>query len=186
MYPQTAQPHTVVEVPELSDILCGVVRPGHFIGVATVVAKLFNIVRPDVALFGEKDYQQLAIIKQMTVDLCIPLQVIGVPTVREVNGLAMSSRNRYLNDEQRQKAPHIYEVLSGVEQRLQQGRRDYAAMELAAADQLKQFGFVPDYVSIRDAGSLQLPSEQSRKLVVLTAARLGRARLIDNVQVVLS
>jgi pantoate--beta-alanine ligase len=91
-----------------------------------------------------------------------------------------------LNDEQRQKAPHIYEVLSGVEQRLQQGRRDYAAMELAAADQLKQFGFVPDYVSIRDAGSLQLPSEQSRKLVVLTAARLGRARLIDNVQVVLS
>jgi pantoate--beta-alanine ligase len=186
MYPQTAQPHTVVEVPELSDILCGVVRPGHFIGVATVVAKLFNIVRPDVALFGEKDYQQLAIIKQMTVDLCIPLQVIGVPTVREVNGLAMSSRNRYLNDEQRQKAPHIYEVLSSVEQQLQQGRRDYAVIELGAAEQLKQFGFVPDYVSIRDAKSLQLPTEQSSKLVVLTAVRLGRARLIDNVQVVLS
>jgi pantoate--beta-alanine ligase len=111
--------------------------------------------------------------------------VIGVPTVREKNGLAMSSRNRYLNDGQRQKAPHIYEVLSSVEQQLQQGRRDYAAMEQVAAEQLKQFGFVPDYVSIRDADTLQLPAEQSRKLVVLVAVRLGRARLIDNVQVVL-
>ena len=183
MYPQTAQPHTIVQVPELSDILCGVVRPGHFIGVATVVAKLFNIVQPDVALFGEKDYQQLAIIKRMAIDLCIPVQVIGVPTVRELNGLAMSSRNRYLNDGQRHKAPHIYEVLHGVEQQLQQGSRDYVALEQAATERLQQFGFVPDYVSIREADSLRLPTAQSRKLVVLTAARLGRARLIDNVQV---
>jgi pantoate--beta-alanine ligase len=185
MYPQTEHPHTIVQVPELSDILCGVVRPGHFIGVATVVAKLFNIVRPDVALFGEKDYQQLAIIKRMSVDLCIPVQVIGVPTVREVNGLAMSSRNRYLNDTQRDKAPHIYEVLHRVELQLQQGRRDFAALEQAAAEHLQQFGFVPDYVSIRDANTLQLPTPQSRNLVVLTAVRLGRARLIDNVQVAL-
>lgn len=186
MYPQTARPHTIVQVPQLSDILDGVVRPGHFIGVATVVAKLFNIVRPDVALFGEKDYQQLAIIKQMAIDLCIPVQVIGVPTVREINGLAMSSRNRYLNSAQREKAPHIYEVLHAVELQLQQGRRDFAVLEQGASEKLKQFGFLPDYVSIRDAENLQFPSKESHKLVVLTAVRLGRARLIDNVQVALS
>lgn len=186
MYPQTAQPHTIVQVPELSDILDGVVRPGHFVGVATVVAKLFNIVRPDVALFGEKDYQQLAIIKQMAIDLCIPVQVIGVPTVREKNGLAMSSRNRYLNDGQREQAPHIYEVLHAVELQLQKGRRDFAAMEQGAVTHLQQFGFAPDYVAIRDADTLQPPTKQSRTLVVLTAVRLGRARLIDNVKVELS
>jgi pantoate--beta-alanine ligase len=186
MYPQTAQPHTIVQVPELSDLLDGVVRPGHFIGVTTVVAKLFNIVRPDVALFGEKDYQQLAIIKQMAVDLCIPVQVIGVPTVREVNGLAMSSRNRYLNDRQREKAPHIYEALHAIELSLKQGRRDFSVLEQNAIKHLQQFGFAPDYVSIRDATSLKFPTDQSSKLVVLAAVRLGRARLIDNVQVVLS
>ncbi|MGE0115048.1 MAG: pantoate--beta-alanine ligase [Steroidobacteraceae bacterium] len=186
MYPQTTQQHTIVQVPELSDILCGVVRPGHFIGVATVVAKLFNIVQPDVALFGEKDYQQLAIIKRMAIDLCMPLQVIGVPTVRDSDGLAMSSRNRYLSAEQRRLAPHIYAILSAVEQQLLQGERDFPALEQAAAEQLKQAGFAPDYVSIRDAYTLQLPHAQSRRLVVLTAARLGRARLIDNVQVTLN
>ncbi len=183
MYPQTTRRHTIVEVPELSNILCGAVRPGHFVGVATVVAKLFNVVQPDVALFGEKDYQQLAIIKRMAIDLCMPLQVIGVPTVRETDGLAMSSRNRYLNAEQRRLAPHIYAALSVVEKHLLHGRRDYTALERSADVQLRQAGFVPDYVSIRDADTLQLPTEQSRRLVVLTAARLGRARLIDNVQV---
>lgn len=185
MYPQNSQPHTVVHVPELSEILCGAVRPGHFVGVATVVAKLFNIVQPDVALFGEKDYQQLAIIKRMAVDLCMPLQVIGVPTVRETDGLAMSSRNRYLNAEQRRLAPHIYAALNSVEKQLLQGQRNFSSLEQAADAQLRQAGFVPDYVSIRDADNLQLPTSQSRKLVVLTAARLGRARLIDNVQVML-
>ncbi len=183
MYPRGMQHHAIVEVPELSGILCGAVRPGHFVGVATVVAKLFNIVQPDVALFGEKDYQQLAIIKRMAIDLCMPLQVIGVPTVRETDGLAMSSRNRYLNAEQRRLAPHIYEALSTVEKHLVQGRRDFAALEQAADSQLRHSGFVPDYVSIRDADSLQMPGDNSRRLVVLTAARLGRARLIDNVQV---
>jgi pantoate--beta-alanine ligase len=183
MYPQTTHQHTIVEVPELSDILCGAVRPGHFVGVATVVAKLFNIVQPDVALFGEKDYQQLAIIKRMAIDLRMPLKVIGVPTVREADGLAMSSRNRYLNAEQRRLAPNIYAALSVVEKQLLQGKRDFAVLEQAASEQLKQAGFVPDYVSICDADNLHLPTEQSRRLVVLTAARLGRARLIDNVQV---
>lgn len=185
MYPQGMQQHTTIQVPEISDILCGAVRPGHFVGVATVVAKLFNIVQPDVALFGEKDYQQLVIIKRMANDLCMPLQVIGVPTVREQDGLAMSSRNRYLNAEQRRLSPHIYAALSNVEKQLLLGRRDFAVLEQAADEQLKQAGFVSDYVSIRDAVSLQLPTQQSRKLVVLTAARFGRARLIDNVQVVL-
>jgi pantoate--beta-alanine ligase len=186
MYPQPKQYHTVVQVPELSDILCGAVRPGHFVGVATVVAKLFNIVQPDVALFGEKDYQQLAIIKRMAIDLCMPLKVIGVPTVREIDGLAMSSRNRYLNAEQRRLAPNIYAALSAVAQLLSDGHHDYAKLESLAAEKLQQGGFTPDYVSIRDADSLLLPSEQSHKLVVLTAARLGRARLIDNVRVTLS
>lgn len=185
MYPQPTRHHTIVQVPELSDMLCGAVRPGHFVGVATVVAKLFNIVQPDVALFGEKDYQQLAIIKRMVIDLCMPLQVIGVPTVREADGLAMSSRNRYLNAEQRRLAPHVYQALHQVEQGIRQGRRDFAALEQAADQQLRQAGYTPDYVSIRDADTLQPPTAESRKLVVLTAARLGRARLIDNVQVVI-
>jgi pantoate--beta-alanine ligase len=183
MYPAGMLQHTTVHVPELSEMLCGVFRPGHFVGVATVVAKLFNVVLPDVALFGEKDYQQLAIIKRMAIDLCMPLTVMGVPTVREADGLALSSRNRYLSIEQRQRAPHIYNVLSYVEQRLRSGRRDFAVMEQQAADSLKQQGFVPDYVAIRDAATLQSPDAQCRHMVVLTAARLGRARLIDNVQV---
>jgi pantoate--beta-alanine ligase len=182
MYPQGMQQHTMVQVPELSDMLCGVVRPGHFVGVATVVAKLFNIVQPDVALFGEKDFQQLAIIKRMAIDLCMPLQVIGVPTVRESDGLAMSSRNRYLSDEQRKLAPHIHAALNAVANRLQQGQRDFVLLEQMASQQLIQAGFKPDYVSIRDADTLQLPEALSRRLVVLTAARLGRARLIDNVR----
>ena len=183
MYPEDMKHHTVVNVPELSDILCGQFRPGHFAGVATVVAKFFNIVLPDVAVFGEKDFQQLHIIKRMAIDLCLPLEVIGIPTVREKDGLAMSSRNRYLDAEQRKLAPRIFQVLSAVEQHIRAGSREYAQLERVAAEQLIQAGFKPDYVSIRDANTLQNPDAQSRDLVVLTAARLGRARLIDNVRV---
>jgi len=183
MYPPSKAPHTIVNVPDLSDILCGAVRPGHFAGVATVVAKLFNIVQPDVAVFGEKDYQQLAIIKRMTIDLCMPLEVVGVATVREPNGLAMSSRNRYLSVEQREQAGKIYSVLSAAAAQLKQGRRDFAALEQAAIAELENSGFKTDYVSIRDADDLQPPHADSKRLVVLTAGRLGRARLIDNVQV---
>lgn len=184
MYPDGMKYHTVVNVPELSDILCGQFRPGHFAGVATVVAKFFNIVLPDVAVFGEKDFQQLHIIKRMAVDLCLPLQVIGIPTVRESDGLAMSSRNRYLNAEQRKLAPKIFQTLSAIEQHIRAGSREYAQLERIAAEQLEQAGFKPDYVSIRDANTLQTPDDDhSRELVVLTAARLGRARLIDNMRV---
>jgi len=186
MYPAGMKHHTIVNVPEIADILCGAVRPGHFAGVATVVAKLFNIVLPDVAVFGEKDFQQLHIIKRMTIDLCLPMEVIGVPTVREKDGLAMSSRNRYLNEDQRQLSPKIYEALSFVAQQIKSGSREYAQLEHAAAENLTHEGFKPDYVSIRDANTLQEPNEQSKELVVLTAARLGRARLIDNVRVNLS
>jgi len=183
MYPEGMKHHTVVNVPELSDILCGQFRPGHFAGVATVVAKFFNIVLPDVAVFGEKDFQQLHIIKRMAIDLCLPLEVIGIPTVREQDGLAMSSRNRYLTPEQRQQAPVIYRVLSEVAHQIKSGVRDYSGLESVANEQLVNAGYKPDYVSVRDANTLQQPDKDSRELVVLTAARLGRARLIDNVRV---
>lgn len=183
IYPAGQRGHTIINVPEISDILCGAFRPGHFQGVATVVAKLFNIVRPDVALFGEKDYQQLAVIKRMTLDLCLPVEVIGYPTVREADGLAMSSRNRYLSADQRQLAPRIYQVLSEVQQRIEQGVRDIAALEQHGMQQLLAAGFKPDYFAVRDAVSLLTPTDDARHLVILTAARLGRARLIDNVQV---
>ncbi len=183
MYPAGMKHHTIINVPEVADILCGAFRPGHFAGVATVVAKLFNIVLPDVAVFGEKDFQQLHIIKRMAIDLCLPLEVIGIPTVREADGLAMSSRNRYLDAQQRKIAPKIFAVLSSVQEQLQKGSRDYQQLELIAAEQLIQTGFKPDYVSIRDANSLQVPDDRSIELVILTAARLGRSRLIDNVRV---
>jgi pantoate--beta-alanine ligase len=183
VYPAGQRGHTIINVPEISDILCGQFRPGHFQGVATVVAKLFNIVRPDVALFGEKDFQQLAVIKRMTIDLCLPVEVIGLPTVRESDGLAMSSRNRYLSAEQRTLAPRIFQILSEAQQHIGKGRRDYAALEQAGMQQLTAAGFKPDYFAIRDASNLLPPETDSHHFVILTAARLGRARLIDNVQV---
>lgn len=183
LYPHGMHSHTKVEVPELSDLLCGAVRPGHFVGVATVVAKLFNVVQPDVALFGEKDFQQLAVIRRMAADLCLPLQIIGVPTVRDADGLAMSSRNRYLDAAQRAVAPNIYRVLNEIRTALQQGRRDYAVLEQAAAQQLNQLGFNTDYVAVRDTNTLNTPEKNPKALVVLVAARLGKARLIDNLVV---
>jgi pantoate--beta-alanine ligase len=183
LYPRGMQGHTKVEVPELSDLLCGAVRPGHFVGVATVVAKLFNVVQPDVALFGEKDFQQLAVIKCMVADLCMPIKVIGIPTVRDANGLAMISRNRYLDATQRTLAPNIYRVLSEIKGHLEQGRRDYAALEQAATQQLNQLGFNTDYVAVRDSDTLYAPRENPKELVILVAARLGKARLIDNLVV---
>jgi len=183
IYPNGADRATRVEVPELSRILCGEFRPGHFEGVATVVAKLFNIVQPDVAVFGEKDYQQLTIIRRMTEDLCFPVKIVGAPTVRDADGLAMSSRNQYLTSEERQLAPRIHQLLSQAVDRLKGGDADYASIEHSALQALKQHGFRPDYFSVRDALDLAAPRPDSKHLVVLTAARLGKARLIDNLQV---
>jgi pantoate--beta-alanine ligase len=151
-------------------------------GVATVVTKLLNIVQPDVAVFGEKDYQQLLIIRRAAVDLCMPVQIIGAPTTREPDGLAMSSRNRYLSAEQRAVAPAIYAALERARQAIESGSTDFAALARRGAEALSQAGFRPDYFEIRDAATLAEPDAQSRELVVLTAARIGRARLIDNVR----
>ncbi len=161
-------------------------RPGHFDGVATVVAKLFGIVQPDLAVFGEKDYQQLAIIRRMTADLDLPVEVTGAPTVRSPDGLAMSSRNRYLSEAERAVAPRIYETLRAVASRIESGQRTFAALEAYGAAELRAARMQPDYFEIRDAATLLEPHRNSRELVILTAARLGKARLIDNLRIALN
>ncbi|WP_116808600.1 pantoate--beta-alanine ligase [Steroidobacter cummioxidans] len=182
IYPRGQETTARVHVPGLEDILCGAFRPGHFMGVATVVTKLLNLVQPDVALFGEKDFQQLMIIRRAVIDLCMPMEIVGVPTAREKDGLAMSSRNRYLLPEQRAVAPQIFAALEGARVAIESGSTDYAALEQAGGEALQKAGFRPDYFAIRDANSLQMPNGESSDLVIVTAARIGRARLIDNVR----
>jgi pantoate--beta-alanine ligase len=181
MYPRGQATTARVVVPEIDSILCGAVRPGHFTGVATIVTKLLNLVQPDVALFGEKDYQQLLIIRRAATDLCMPMRIVGVATRRETDGLAMSSRNRYLTVQDRKLAPRIFEELESARVALESGRTDYEAVEQAGFQALQRSGFRPDYFSIRDAADLGAATG-SAELVVLTAARIGRARLIDNVR----
>ena len=182
VYPRGQAEQTRVEVPGISDILCGASRPGHFVGVATVVCKLFNMVQPDLAVFGEKDFQQLQVIRLMTLDLSLPVAVHGLATVREADGLAMSSRNGYLTAEERARAPALYQTLRHCAERLRQGQ-DIATVEGQAGEEIAAAGFGPDYFSVRRAADLALPQAGDRELVVLAAARLGRARLIDNVRV---
>lgn len=186
IYAQGTDITTRVEVPGLSDILCGAFRPGHFVGVSTIVAKLFNIVQPDLAVFGEKDLQQLRIIQQMVADLDMPLEIIGVPTVREPDGLAMSSRNGYLTAREREQATQIYKTLQKVEQWLLQEHPDLQDIEKDAVKILENAGFRPDYVSIRRKSDLQPATLADSELVVLIAAWLGKARLIDNLSVNMS
>jgi pantoate--beta-alanine ligase len=182
IYPNGAENATRVEVPGLSDILCGEFRPGHFEGVATIVAKLFHIVDPDVAIFGEKDFQQLTVIRRMVADLCMRVQIVGAPTVREADGLAMSSRNQYLDEAQRKLVPAIHRQLGQAVAALRSGVRDYAAIEGAGRAALDGAGFRTDYFAVRDANTLGPALPDTRSFVVLTAARLGKARLIDNLQ----
>jgi len=182
IYPNGADQATRVEVPGISNILCGEFRPGHFEGVATVVAKLFNIVDADVAIFGEKDFQQLTVIRRMVADLCLRVEIIGAPTVREADGLAMSSRNQYLDEAQRKLAPTIYRQLSQAVAALKSGVRDYAHIEGAGRTALDGAGFRTDYFSVRDAKTLARALPDTRQFVVMTASRLGKARLIDNIQ----
>ena len=183
LYPAGMAEDTRVTVPSLSNILCGEFRPGHFSGVATVVTKLFFSVLPDIALFGEKDYQQLLVIKRMVSDLCIPVEVIGQPIVRENDGLAMSSRNSYLNVEERAKAPAIYREISDIAEKLRNGQRDFASLEQQALNRLKAQGFKPEYCSVRRLEDLDLPLPDETQFCVLAAAWLGSARLIDNVKI---
>ncbi len=181
LYPRGHGDTTAVEVPGLSGILCGAFRPGHFRGVATVVAKLYNLVRPQVAVFGEKDYQQLVVLRRMTEDLNFPIRVVGAPTVREPDGLAMSSRNRYLTPAERARAPMLYRTLQNVVERVRAGAGDLAVVEAEAMAALEAAGFRPEYVSVRRTGDLAPPGPGDRALVVLAAAHLGSARLIDNI-----
>jgi pantoate--beta-alanine ligase len=183
VYPDGGRSATRVSVEPLAGILCGRFRPGHFDGVATVVAKLFGIVQPDVAVFGEKDYQQLAVIRRMTADLDIPVQIVGAATVRAADGLAMSSRNRYLAPAERELAPLIHATLRAVAGRIEAGERDYGRLGAWGAAQLQAAGMATDYFEVRDAASLAEPVPATRELVILTAARLGKARLIDNLRV---
>ena len=182
VYPRGQTDQTRVEVPGLSDILCGASRPGHFVGVATVVCKLFNMVQPDVALFGEKDFQQLLVIRRLVEDLAMPVEIIGVPTVRETDGLAMSSRNGYLSPAERQQAPALYRALTAAAAALHEGRA-IAEVEQTALSQIAAAGLRPDYVTVRVADDLSPATPDAADLILLAAAYLGRARLIDNLRV---
>jgi len=184
IYPRGIEHDTRVTVPEISGVLDGEFRPGHFDGVTTIVAKLFNIVAPDIAVFGEKDFQQLTLIRRMVADLCIPIEIIGAPTVREADGLAMSSRNQYLTAAERKVAPQVHEGLKRAVERIKRGELDFASIEKTEVDALKASGFRPDYFTVRDGVTLMPASGEAKHLVVLVAARLGKARLIDNLQLV--
>lgn len=183
VYPFGVENATMISVPGISENLCGQFRPGHFNGVTTVVARLFSLVQPDVAIFGQKDFQQQLVIRRMVEDLSLPITVLTAPTIREEDGLAMSSRNAYLTDEHRAIAPVLYETLSGIGEELQSGKRDFEELEDAAVDALDNAGFQPEYVAIRRALDLNRPDRDCDELVVLAAAKLGKARLIDNVVV---
>ena len=182
IFPAGGSQATIVSVRGLSEILCGQVRPGHFDGVATVVARLFGIVAPDVAIFGEKDYQQFLLIRRMTLDLALPVEVLAAPTVRASDGLALSSRNRYLSPEERARAPAIYQALRAAVAAIDEGGRDYEEIEREGREALERAGMRPDYFSIRNAADLAVPAPGAPDLIVLTAARLGRSRLIDNLR----
>jgi pantoate--beta-alanine ligase len=181
MYPVSQQIEIIP--PPIADELCGAFRPGHFQGVATVVAKLFNIVQPAAALFGKKDFQQLFIIKELVRQLNFPLRVVAAETLRAEDGLALSTRNGYLTEQERNQAPRLYRTLQATASQLQQGVRDYSALENQARRELESNAWRVDYISIRDPQTLLQPVENSVHFVVLGAAWLGCTRLIDNIEV---
>ncbi len=183
MYPE---PQTLyVELPSIANELCGAFRPGHFRGMATVVLKLFNLVQPDIAIFGKKDYQQLAIIRLMVTQFNLPIEIVGAETSRADDGLALSSRNQYLSPGERTEAAHLYRTLNEVAKDLQAGAEALAPIELKARFNLEQRGWQVEYVSVRSQNGLAIPSQNEQKWVVVAAARLGKTRLIDNLEVCL-
>ena len=182
IYARGLEQQTFVEVPGLSYMICGASRPGHFRGVATIVCKLFNMVQPNVAFFGEKDFQQLQVIKAMVTDLSMNLKIVGVPTTREADGLAMSSRNHYLSEDERKLAPTLYESLKELAAEIHAGRRDFTRLTREYQERLTELGFSPDYLEIRDALTLLQPGHEDTELVLLAATFLGKTRLIDNLQ----
>jgi pantoate--beta-alanine ligase len=180
MYPFGLKDATTISVPRITENFCGASRPGHFDGVTTVVARLFALVQPDVAVFGQKDYQQQLVIRHMSTDLNLPVAIITAETVREDDGLAMSSRNQYLTDDERAVAPLLHKTLADIGDKLQAGRRDYEALENESIAALTEAGFKVDYLAIRRAQNLEVPDRDCDEIVVLAAAHLGKARLIDN------
>lgn len=186
IYPQGLESQTFVDVPGLSTMLEGASRPGHFRGVSTIVSKLFNLIQPDIACFGEKDFQQLALIRKMVADLGYDIEIVGVPIIRAKDGLALSSRNGYLTAEQRKIAPGLYKVMSSIGEKLRAGERDQDEMIAIAAQELNEKGFRADDIQIRDADTLLELTENSKRAVILVAAWLGQARLIDNQSVTLA
>lgn len=180
MYPFGLKDATTVSVPRITENFCGKSRPGHFDGVTTVVARLFGLIRPDVAVFGQKDYQQQLVIRHMSLDLSLPIQIVTAETVRDSDGLALSSRNQYLTPDQREVAPMLHKILTAVGNELQSGKRNYDELEAASIARLTDAGFEVDYFSIRRAQNLEMPDRDCDELVILVAARLGNARLIDN------
>ncbi|EEC8158247.1 pantoate--beta-alanine ligase [Escherichia coli] len=186
IYPNGTETHTYVDVPGLSTMLEGASRPGHFRGVSTIVSKLFNLVQPDIACFGEKDFQQLALIRKIVADMGFDIEIVGVPIMRAKDGLALSSRNGYLTAEQRKIAPGLYKVLSSIADKLQAGERDLDEIITIAGQELNEKGFRADDIQIRDADTLLEVSETSKRAVILVAAWLGDARLIDNKMVELA
>jgi len=183
IYPDGLARHTRIIVPEVSEGHCGTSRPGHFEGVATVVAALFNMVQPDCAVFGEKDFQQLAVIRKMAKDLMVPVEVIGAPTIREDDGLAKSSRNSYLSDEERAIAPAIYQVLKATSAKIADGREDFETLAQEAGNSLNDAGLRLDYFNIANSQTLKPAVPEDREITLLAAAFLGTTRLIDNISV---
>jgi pantoate--beta-alanine ligase len=182
MYPHGLESQTVVSVPQLSERHCGAARPGHFDGVATVVSKLFNIVRPDKAIFGLKDFQQYLIIRKMVKDLCFPITIIGMETLRENSGLAMSSRNSYLNSEQKKIAACLHRHLLQAQTDIAAGANNFVALEAKARKDLKQVGIQVEYFSICNAKNLEPATGTDNQLIILAAAFVGNTRLIDNIR----
>lgn len=183
MYPAGLDVQTYVEVPGISDVLCGASRPGHFRGVATVVSKLFNMVQPDDAFFGEKDYQQLQVIRTMVRDLSMAVTIHGVPTEREESGLAMSSRNGYLTAEEKATASLIYKAMQQMKTAIDEGNTDFLAIENAAVSELEQHGFKNDYVKVVNAQTFMPAMPNDEHIVIVVALFMGKTRLIDNLQI---
>lgn len=181
MYPNGMAEQTRVIVPTMTDVLCGASRPGHFEGVTTVVSKLFNIVQPDEAIFGIKDFQQLAIIRRMTEDLCIPVTITGGDIVREADGLAMSSRNAFITAEERPRANQLNRSLNWVKQQIENGNRDFTSLAAEAIKQIERADFRPDYFAVCNSKSLEPAAHDDKEITVLGAMYTQGARLIDNV-----
>ncbi|WP_340720891.1 pantoate--beta-alanine ligase [Salmonella enterica subsp. enterica serovar Infantis] len=186
IYPQGLEGQTYVDVPGLSTMLQGASRPGHFRGVSTIVSKLFNLIQPDIACFGEKDFQQLALIRKMVADMSYDIEIVGVPIIRAKDGLALSSRNSYLTAEQRKIAPGLHNVMNSIAEKLIAGNRELQEIIAIAEQELNEKGFRADDIQIRDADTLQELTETSKRAVILAAAWLGQARLIDNQSVTLA